>query len=52
VKLALGGAGKHKAVLVEGAAHTLKEPVTPYVVHLEAEKRVLSDDNTVVLELY
>ena len=50
VKLALGGVGKHKTVLVEGDVHTLKESVTPYVVHLGAEKRALSDDNTIVLE--
>lgn len=50
IKLALGGAGKHKTVLVEGDVHTLKEPVTSYVVHLGAVKRTLSDDNTIVLE--
>ncbi len=37
-------------MLVEGDVHTLKEPVTSYVVHLGAEKRALSDDNTIVLK--
>jgi hypothetical protein len=51
VTLALGGSGSYKTVLAEGDTYTLKEPVTPYVVHLEAKKRVLSDDNTVECKL-
>ena len=50
VKSALGIAGSHRAVEVEGDVHTLKEPVTSYRVHLGHEKQALSDDNTVKLE--
>ena len=50
VQLALGFAGKHRAVVATGGVHALKEPVTSYMVHLVHEKQVLSDDNTILIE--
>ena len=50
VKSALGIAGSHRTVVVEGDVHTLKEPVTSYMVHSGHEKQALSDDNTIKLE--
>ena len=50
VKSALGLAGSHRTVVVEGDVHILKESVTSYVVHLGHEKQALSDDNTIKLE--
>ena len=50
VKSALGVAGRHREVVTEEDVHTLKEPVTSYMVHLRHEKRALSDNNTIILE--
>ena len=50
IKSALGLAGNHRTVTIEGDVHTLKEPVTSYMVHLGDEKQALSDDNAIELE--
>ena len=49
VKSALALAGRYRAVMGEGDVHTLKEPVTSYIVHFEHEKQALSDDSTMGL---
>ena len=49
VKSALGVAGRHRTMVTEDGVHTLKEPVTSYMVHLGQEKQALSDDNTILL---
>jgi putative transposase len=50
MKSALGIAGRHRTVMTENDAYTLKEPVISYDVYLEHEMNALSDNNTILLE--
>ncbi|MES0328000.1 MAG: transposase [Gammaproteobacteria bacterium] len=50
IKMELGITGRNKLVVTGNDAYALKEPVVPYIAHLDYEMSVLSGENTVLLE--
>ena len=50
IKTAPDITGRHKSVMQDNGAYTLKEPAVPYTTHLAGKKSILSTGNTILLE--